>query len=249
VLAMWKTTKEFVKAVGKWWWAVTIDWLVGALLGTAQSFGAATILPHWVPYAIVLVGFLIACFIAFHRLRIERDQAVERLFETLPVFKVEVSTIMIGNLSSLDGSLSPGILVKMTIANRGAPSAALDFHLNFRSSEGKLVRGKLWWGEDDIKLSAGSPLETPVQTLRRDQHIATIAMNPIPKNGVIFGYLASVFHGMTRDEFIGAGHKIIIEFNAINDRHFLFEFEIPEGNESTKMLMHPAELTHPHEKL
>ncbi len=217
---MWKTIKEFARAVGKWWWAVTIDWLVGAFLGTAQSFGVATILPHWIPYLIILLGFIVACFVAFHRLRLERDDAVNRLCENQPNLKGNFMQVGFGNVENpMIGNTSGGVIIKMTITNRGAPSVARNFMVFYKSSsDDKKITGLHVWNlTEDMPLFAKGNM--PEQILRREYYLPTVATTPIPKGGEIFGYLSARFPGKTKDEVGQTGNKIIVEFEDIDEKH------------------------------
>src|SRR5579863_8809927 len=89
-------------------------------------------------------GFVIACFVAFHRMRVERDDAIKSLSANRPDFKAQIETIVIGEAPAAVGG-GGNITVKMTIANRGAAGIARNFSAWLRLPDGKLVRGELWW--------------------------------------------------------------------------------------------------------
>src|SRR5271170_3308949 len=146
-ISMFKTTKEFIRAIGQWWWVVTIDWMVGAVVGTAQSFGRLSSLPAWTPYVVAFIGFIFACFVAFHRLRVERDDLSKKLENNLPKFKGHIEQIIVGELKSPDGAIAiaPHLFVKMSITNRGAPSIAQNFLVVMQTSDGQLIQGQPFW--------------------------------------------------------------------------------------------------------
>jgi hypothetical protein len=217
---MWKTFKEFAKAIGKWWWAVVIDWLIGIGLGTAQVFGYATILPHWVAPAILFAGFMVACFIAVHRFRIERDEAIKRLSENTPNFKGHIEQIIVGACPSPNGNLTPQIILKMTVANTGAQSIADNFSLSLRTHDGNMIKGiPTWNANEDVKLF-GQDMSHPQQILRRDRYMPTVALTPIQKGGKIFGYLAAVFPDTTQEEVHRRDNDVIVDFEDINEKKY-----------------------------
>jgi hypothetical protein len=242
---MWKTVKEFARAVGHWWWAVTIDWLVGAFLGTAQSFGMAMSLPRWIPYLIILSGFVVACFVAFHRLRLERDDATNKLYENQPNFKGNLMQIGFGTAGNpAFGNMTGGILIKMTITNRGSPSVARNFMVFFQPplSEKRILGLPVWNMDEGMPLfSAGQThAENPLQMLRREYYLPTVAMTPIPRGGEIFGYLSVVFPGMTKEELGQIGNKIIVEFEDVNETRVSCEYAVIGGY--VPLGFHPSEL-------
>src|ERR1700728_928576 len=175
---MWKSFKEFMRAVGEWWWAVVIDWLIGIGLGTAQTFGHAQNLPWWVPYVVVLAGFVLACLIAFHKLRIERDFALSQARDKRPILVPCLLGIGTAKMSS-DQHPEPlsGIFVRMTISNRGLPSIAHYFSLSIRTESGDIV-GEPWWTVDDkgMKVFVGDTTGTPSNVFHRNQNLPTVAM-------------------------------------------------------------------------
>jgi hypothetical protein len=240
--SIWETLKEFVRSVGKWWWAVTIDWLVGAFLGTAQSFGHALVLPSWVPYLIVITGFVAACFIAFHRLRIERDEAVKKLSESLPSFKGELQQIIIGEGHPPDGNVFTRIVVKMQITNRGAPSIAQNFLMCLKFPDGRELRGDTYWDfNEDLKIPNIDPTR-PTQILRHDRYLPTLAMTPISKGGLVYGYFAGFFRGISLAEVSHKENMVIIHFDDIENRNFSCEYSVIGNPNAPKMELYPGDM-------
>ncbi len=235
---MWKTLKEFVRSVGKWGWAVTIDWLIGAGLGTAQSFGHATVLPRWTPYAIVAVGFVVACFIAFHRIRIERDEAIERLSEHQPNFRAQLVQIGYADFSNNEIKSATSIFVVMSIANRVHPSIACKFSVGIKYSDGQIIYGiPFWTTKDDISIPSD---KGPPRILKYEQYLPTIAMTPIPRGGIILGYVSVVFPGMKKRDVQHLENKLLVEFDDINDKRFTCEYVY--GQLSDPSPPHPGEM-------
>lgn len=75
---MLKTFKEYFKDVVVWWWVVVI----GTVLGGIQFFISvlaqgdsqkSLAIPIWIWISLAVFGFLIANFLAYHRMRIQRD--------------------------------------------------------------------------------------------------------------------------------------------------------------------------------
>ncbi len=69
---MWQSVKEYVRAVGKRWWVLVVGVclpIIGIILDAWQELA----IPNWVWFVIIIVGLVIASFLAFHELR--RKQA------------------------------------------------------------------------------------------------------------------------------------------------------------------------------
>jgi hypothetical protein len=216
---MFRSIIEFFKAVGKWWWAVTIDLFVGALLGTAQSAGYALRVPHWLWQAMILAGFVIACLVAFHRLRIQRDEAISKCLGSIPNFKGVIEEINTADGPIPDGTMVPRIIIKMTIVNRGVPSIAQSFHIFLQLPDGQKIRGEpSWGGNGDLKLfSEGGK---SVQILPATLYMPVVGMTPIPQGGKSFGYLAAAFPGMNMHEIRRHENILIATFDDVNDKTF-----------------------------
>jgi hypothetical protein len=70
---MWQSIKEYVTSLGRWAWVVMIDFILAGASAYLDISNSAPI-PRWVWISLFLVGFIVAPFISFHRLRQERDQ-------------------------------------------------------------------------------------------------------------------------------------------------------------------------------
>jgi len=69
---MWQSLKEYVIAVVRLWWFVVAG--VASIAGIIINFVQGTIIPSWVWAAIGFLALLIAQFVAFHRVRVDRDR-------------------------------------------------------------------------------------------------------------------------------------------------------------------------------
>ena len=70
---MWHSFKEYTPAIFKWWWVIVMGF-AGGTIGAILSIQRGLDVPIWVWVAIALVGLFIAQFLAFHKIRAERDQ-------------------------------------------------------------------------------------------------------------------------------------------------------------------------------
>jgi hypothetical protein len=243
-MQIYKTIIEFIRAVGKWWWWVVVEEAIGILIGTIQTFGHWSNLPKWVAPLLLIFGLVFACFVAFHRLRLERDEAVKNLHENQPNFKGHLIQMGFGNLGNPEiGNMAGGVLVKMTITNRGTPSVARNFRVFCQLASGNKIPGMPVWNvTGDMPLFSGgdkTAKENLAQILHRELYLPSVAMTPIPKGGEIFGYLSAQFRGMTRDEVGQNGNKIIVEFEDVTEKHITCEYVV-EGDSGT-LVLHPGE--------
>lgn len=75
---MTKSLREYVVSLGIWGWVVLID-VIGSIVGGYLDISGNVNIPIWVWLSLLLLGLLIAPFIAFHRLRIQRDNINKEL--------------------------------------------------------------------------------------------------------------------------------------------------------------------------
>ena len=62
---MWRSVKEYIFAVCKWWWVVAIS-IFFAGIEAVLIFWQGFVIPIWVGIAIVILGLFLAQFLAFH---------------------------------------------------------------------------------------------------------------------------------------------------------------------------------------
>lgn len=70
---MWQSLKEYVTSLGRWGWVVIIDFILAGAGAYLDITNAAPI-PMWVWITLGLAGLMVAPFIAFHKLRLKRDE-------------------------------------------------------------------------------------------------------------------------------------------------------------------------------
>jgi hypothetical protein len=71
---MWQSFEEYMPAVGKRWWAMVVGGIF-TIAGIISYFYPFLVLPAWTWFLIALLFISIAQFFAFHRVRVERDEA------------------------------------------------------------------------------------------------------------------------------------------------------------------------------
>ncbi len=74
---MRKSLNEFSKAFGKWWWVVVIDYGFG-IVGVYQTVTVTNTLSQIGWGILLFCAFALPPFIAFHRMRMKRDELIER---------------------------------------------------------------------------------------------------------------------------------------------------------------------------
>ena len=72
---MRQSLKEYVSAMGHWGWVVLVD-VLGAAIGAYLDISGKGGFPTWVWLTMLGLAFLIAPFIAFHKVRLQRDDAL-----------------------------------------------------------------------------------------------------------------------------------------------------------------------------
>ena len=68
-----KSFREYIAAFGKWGFIVAVI-LVGDIIGIIQSYNTNFLIPQWAWWLILVVILAISPFIAFHKLRVKRDE-------------------------------------------------------------------------------------------------------------------------------------------------------------------------------
>lgn len=77
---MGKSLKEYVPAIFRWWWVLVV-FMIGDIAGIALTMWRNIEVPFWCWILLFLIGFVIAQFLAFHDVRIKRDEAIIKLHE------------------------------------------------------------------------------------------------------------------------------------------------------------------------
>jgi hypothetical protein len=228
-ISMWKTLKEFVRAVGKWWWFVVIEEAIGIVIGTAQTFGHWSDLPRWMPSALCVLGLVAASFCAFYQMKSERDKAIEKLSENSAKFKGQFQQIIAGAGTATETATGRPVditrlIVKMTISNLGAPSVAKNFVMKIKLASGHIIVGEPWWDyNEDIKVPVIGQGRSS-QVLPHNRHLPTLSMNPIPRGGLVYGYVGAMFYRIDLLTVNKQENTVIVEFDDIEDRHFSCNF-------------------------
>ena len=75
---MWQSLKEYIAFLGKAGWVVLVD-IIGSSIGGYLDVSGNANIPTWLWLGFLLLGLLIAPFIAFHKLRVQRDNIQSEL--------------------------------------------------------------------------------------------------------------------------------------------------------------------------
>jgi len=74
----WASVKFYAQAVGKAWWALFVGSVLGVIGGTGLIWHVDLKFPLWLWFLAAVVCLSVAQFLAFHRVRVERDSAIAR---------------------------------------------------------------------------------------------------------------------------------------------------------------------------
>jgi hypothetical protein len=74
----WTSLREYVVTVTRAWWQLAIGFLAAAF-AVVTEFKAGLLVPTWVGVVVAIVALITAQFLAFHRVRLARDQAGTQL--------------------------------------------------------------------------------------------------------------------------------------------------------------------------
>jgi hypothetical protein len=75
---VWKSVKEYVPAILKLWWVVVVGGILSAV-GVVLNIVQGLTIPAWLLVVIGLMGLFVAQFLAFHRVKLDRDHLQARL--------------------------------------------------------------------------------------------------------------------------------------------------------------------------
>lgn len=75
---MWKSLKEYVTALGHWGWIVLVD-IFSGITGAYLDVSGIEGFPTWLWVTLLGIALIISPFIAFHKLRKQRDELVTSL--------------------------------------------------------------------------------------------------------------------------------------------------------------------------
>jgi hypothetical protein len=84
---MLKSLKEYATALGHWVWVVILE-VLGSAVGAYLDISNTLSIPIWLWLTFLLLGLIIAPFLAFHKIRKERDVLQEKL-DNNPFIEVE----------------------------------------------------------------------------------------------------------------------------------------------------------------
>jgi len=90
---MIKSFKEYLSVVSKYWWTLVIV-IIFTAVGVISLFIPNFLVPYWVGIMIALIFLVFAQFLAFHKIRIERDDArkgVESIIKKLKKYKISIN--------------------------------------------------------------------------------------------------------------------------------------------------------------
>lgn len=237
---MFKTLKEFVKAVGKGWWGVTIDWVIGALIGTFQTFGKLQSLPAWSPYFVAIVGLVIACFIAFHRVRVDRDAAINKL-SALQSLSAEILWVSGPIISNADTIRS--FIFYIVVKNTGEPTIAENWSIVTTFSDGEKMAGEFRVPIEPFTIGpSGVEWKSLVQTYAPDDIIFRKTRTPIQKGAAVSGPLLVYYERENWTGIEARGHKHEITFFDIYKNQYCCRHPSQDGAETMIPLNARAQL-------
>jgi len=75
---MRQSLKEYITSLGRWVWVVLVDFILAGV-GAYLDISNAAPIPTWVWLTLLLIGLIVAPFVAFHKLRLQRDELKSQL--------------------------------------------------------------------------------------------------------------------------------------------------------------------------
>ncbi len=211
---------EFIRAVGKWWWAVIVDWLFGFLSLLVFVHGHVAI-PPAVSWGIIFFGFVLACFFAFRQilkekyaLEYERDEARSLVESRKPRLVGTVQQTIAGE-SPTDNTVM--LLVYLTIKNTGEPSIVESYRIQIKSGS-ETIEGQLAWIPENLQLFDDGPQSKPARVISDADAIYQKTQVPIPSGGATSGYLMASFSGLKRDQVIAS--TVVVTFKDVRGNEY-----------------------------
>jgi len=162
---MWQSVKEYVPAVLKKWQGLIIS--LAGIIGIIINIWQWLIVPTWVWIVIIIVGFIIAQFLAFHELR--RKQA------KLPKNWIDAHKAKTGKLPPIPDYLLPVVLP--TSYSPGEPvtknielitASGQFWNRLLPSQKDELMELVKWLGEDPRNYEAGVLKMLPRRAPKRE---------------------------------------------------------------------------------
>lgn len=94
--SMRQSFKEYIRTVVRSWWVI-IGFLVGLLGIVSGASGNTILLPYWVWVSIGIIALIVAQFLAYHKVRRQRDEARNEVGSVIS--ELESETISVGEQS------------------------------------------------------------------------------------------------------------------------------------------------------
>ena len=126
---MRKSLFEYIRALGRWGWVVLGDVIAG-IAGAFLDISGIWRFPTWIWLILLIIGFIIVPFLAFHKLKLERDELRAKLQRDADNVEIEI------------GRISPH-----------GTSVSLEFTLQVNNVPMQLARIELVMDDDSIPCS------------------------------------------------------------------------------------------------
>jgi hypothetical protein len=167
-----QSAKEFFSSLGKWGWIVG-GFLVLTIITAILPLLGVTQIPVWAWVVTGFITIILAAFISFHTVRIERDELIERAKPKLMVtkeveslrgkFKEKTIGLEISNIGSDDAISCKGILQMIEFAEDDGHQSL------FRWPQPRMLK---WADSDSAERTIGSTLSVILDVMHRDNNFS-----------------------------------------------------------------------------
>ena len=154
----------FATALVGYWWAIVIALVLGTVLSAFDLVGEeAGTIPTEIWLTVFLLGVPVATFLAFHKMRVERDAAIAAVDEHHPdltLFQFDAETAAVDDATA-------EIKVGLRLENRGDADAARANILAGYAAD-KSPQQFTWFGEQDLinRITPGQKVVARMPTLQ-----------------------------------------------------------------------------------
>lgn len=90
--SMRQSLKEYIRTVVRSWWVI-IGFLVGLLGIVGGASGNTILLPYWVWVSIGIIALIVAQFLAYHKVRRQRDEARNEVGSVISELESETNSV------------------------------------------------------------------------------------------------------------------------------------------------------------
>jgi hypothetical protein len=225
----------FVKALGRHWWALMSCAVFTGLGAVSLYFNRSNTWILWATFGTAIVMLLVGAFLAWHDERIKRIELEHRLNEIdSPRLVGRIEQRFSGWTQELQATT---LLVLLSIRNSGSPTMVEGYRLTLEWAESNKAEVIPTFIPEGYRLFDNH--NHTVATFNRGDGIYEKTINPIPKGGIVRGWLMyRITQFNTQEMHRMSGIHFTVTFSDVNGREWT-AVDISSG-ESVVPLYHPG---------